>query len=224
MVYNGADAAGGMLRINEIFYTIQGESTFAGRPCVFVRLSGCDLRCAWCDTVYAFAEGDPRTVDAIAREVDAYGCPLVEITGGEPLIQPDVYPLMDRLIADGLTVLLETGGHRSLARVPPAVVKVMDIKCPASGQAQAMDWSNLDLLLPHDEVKFVIADRDDYEYARRIVSAHDLDRRCHAVLLSPVHGVLEPSELAAWVLADRLPARVQLQLHKIIWGAGKRGV
>jgi len=223
VVYNGRKAAGGMLRINEVFHAIQGESTFAGLPCVFVRLSGCDLRCTWCDTAYAFAEGELRSIEEVVGDVQAYGCSLVEITGGEPLLQPDVYPLMARLIEAGETVLLETGGHRSLAQVPAAVVKVMDVKCPASGQAHAMEWSNLGLLLPHDEVKFVIADRGDYEYARGIVQAHGLDRRCHAVLFSPVHGVLDPSELASWVLADRVPARVQLQLHKIIWGAGSRG-
>ena len=213
-----------MLCVNEIFHAIQGESTFAGRPCVFVRLAGCDLRCTWCDTAYAFTAGDTRSVDEVVTEVTAYGCNLAEITGGEPLLQPDVYPLMERLIATGQTVLLETGGHRSLARVPASVIKVMDIKCPGSGEAQATDWSNLTCLLPHDEVKFVITDRADYEYARGIVLAHSLDRRCAAVLFSPVHGVLKASDLSAWVLADRVPARVQLQLHKIIWGAGTRGV
>ena len=213
-----------MLRVNEIFYSIQGESTYAGRPCAFVRLTGCDLRCAWCDTAYAFTEGRIRSIDEVLQEVDAFGCDLVEITGGEPLLQEDVYRLMERLIEGGRTVLLETGGHRSLARVPREVVKVMDVKCPGSGEAHRIDWTNLDLLGPRDEVKFVIADRADYDYATGAVRAHDLDRRCGAVLFSPVHGALAASDLSAWVLADRLQVRVQLQLHKLIWGPDARGV
>src|SRR5579862_3196649 len=152
-----------MLTVNEIFYSIQGESTRAGRPCVFVRLTACDLRCSWCDTPYAFHEGEKRSVDEVVDAVEQYGCPLVEITGGEPLLQEDVYPLMERLMARGRTVLLETGGHRPIARVPAAVVKIVDIKCPGSGHADRNDWSNIDRLAPHDEMKFVIADRADYE-------------------------------------------------------------
>src|SRR2546422_10592796 len=145
-----------MLTVNEIFYSIQGESTFAGRPCVFVRLTACDLRCSWCDTEYAFYEGTKRTVDDVIAEVERHGCPLVEITGGEPLLQDDVYELMDRLLARGRTVMLETGGHRPVSRVPPAVVKILDVKCPASGEAARNDWTNLDRLTSGDEVKFVI--------------------------------------------------------------------
>jgi 7-carboxy-7-deazaguanine synthase len=213
-----------MLTVNEIFYSIQGESTYAGRPCVFVRLTACDLRCRWCDTPYAFFEGQKRSVDEVVAEVDRYGCPLVEITGGEPLLQEDVYPLMERLLATGKEVLLETGGHRPLDRVPPGVVRVIDIKCPGSGEAEATEWRNLEGLTPRDQIKFVIQDRIDYEYAREILTRYQLDRRCGAVLFSPVHGVLDPRTLAAWVLADRLPVRVQLQLHKYIWGAEARGV
>jgi 7-carboxy-7-deazaguanine synthase len=213
-----------MLRINEVFLSIQGESTFTGRPCVFVRLAGCDLRCSWCDTAYAFNEGCDRLIDDVVTEVDGFGCNLVEITGGEPLLQGDVYALMERLLASGKTVLLETGGHRSLARVPGAVVKVVDIKCPRSGESHTTDWSNLACLGVKDEAKFVIADRTDYDYAKDVLLQHDLTRRCGAVLFSPAHGVLGAGDLAAWVLADRLPVRLQLQLHKLIWGPEARGV
>lgn len=213
-----------MLTVNEIFYSIQGESTYAGRPCVFVRLTACDLRCTWCDTPYAFYEGEKRTIDEVLAEVERYGCPLVEITGGEPLLQEDVYPLMERLLAAGKEVLLETGGQRPIDRVPPGVVRVVDIKCPSSGEADAMEWRNLDWLTPRDEVKFVIQGRTDYEYAREVLFRYQLDRRCGAVLFSPVHGVLDPRVLARWVLEDGLPVRVQLQLHKYIWGADVRGV
>jgi 7-carboxy-7-deazaguanine synthase len=213
-----------MLIINEIFHSIQGESTYAGSACVFVRLTACDQRCAWCDTSYAFQEGRALSVDEVVQDVERYRCPLVEITGGEPLLQEDVYPLIRRLIEAGLTVLLETGGHVDVSRVPAAVIKVMDIKCPASGEAARTDWGNLDRLTLRDQVKFVLEDRVDYEYARDVLKQHGLDRRCEAVLFSPVHGVLDPKLLAAWVLADRLPVRVQLQVHKYIWGADVRGV
>lgn len=213
-----------MLTVNEIFYSIQGESTYVGRPCVFVRLTACDLRCVWCDTPYAFTGGRKMTVDEVIAEVRRYACPLVEVTGGEPLLQEDVYPLMERLLAEGLTVLLETGGHLSVARVPHGVVTVLDVKCPGSGEAHRVCWENLDRLRPHDQVKFVVSDRADYEFARRVIRDRELDRRCQAVLVSPVHGVLDPRELAGWMLADRLPARLQLQAHKYIWGAEARGV
>ena len=213
-----------MLTINEIFYSIQGESTYAGRPCVFVRLTACDLRCSWCDTPYAFTEGHKMSVDDIVAEVARYDCPVVEITGGEPLLQEDVYELMQRLHADGRTVMLETGGHRSIARVPRDVLKIVDVKCPGSGEAHRNDLGNLDLLAPHDEVKFVVKDRADYEFARDIVSRHALGTRAAAVLLSPVHGVLSPRTLSEWMLADHLPARLQVQLHKLIWTPETRGV
>ena len=213
-----------MLTVNEIFYSIQGESTRAGEPCVFVRLTACDLRCSWCDTPYAFHEGRKMTVDQVVAEVDRHGCPLVEITGGEPLLQDDVYPLMERLLADGRRVMLETGGHRPIDRVPAAVSKIVDIKCPGSGEADKNHWANLDALAPADEVKFVIKDRADYDYAKRVIAERGLDRRARAVLLSPVHGVMDPKTLSEWMLADHLPARLQLQLHKFIWPPATRGV
>ena len=212
-----------MLTVNEIFHSIQGESTRAGRPCVFVRLTACDLRCTWCDTPYAFHEGRSMTVEDVVRTVDQYGCPLVEITGGEPLLQDEVYPLMERLLASGHTVMLETGGHRPIDRVPADVIKVVDVKCPGSGEAGKNHWPNLDALAPHDEVKFVLADRADYEFAREVVRTK-LQDRTSTILFSPVHGTLDPKQLAEWVLADRLPVQVQLQLHKFIWHPQTRGV
>ena len=213
-----------MLTVNEIFYSIQGESTRAGRPCVFVRLTACDLRCTWCDTPYSFYEGHKRTLDDVVAEVERHGCPLVEITGGEPLLQEEVFPLMERLLEQGRTVMLETGGHRPIDRVPRDVVKILDVKCPGSGEAGKNAWRNLDLLAPHDEVKFVLQDRVDYEFARDVVERYGLAQRTAAVLFSPVHGVLEPRTLSEWMLADHAPARLQLQLHKYIWSPSTRGV
>jgi 7-carboxy-7-deazaguanine synthase len=213
-----------MLTVNEIFYSIQGESTHAGEPCVFVRLTACDLRCSWCDTPYAFFEGVKRTVHDVVSEVEGYGCGLVEITGGEPLLQEDVYPLMEALLARGRTVLLETGGHRPIGRVPAPVVKIVDVKCPGSGEAEQNDWRNLAMLALHDQVKFVIRDRADYEFALAVVLRYELAARASAVLFSPVHGVLDPRTLSEWMLADRVPARLQLQLHKFIWPPDTRGV
>jgi 7-carboxy-7-deazaguanine synthase len=213
-----------MLTINEIFHSIQGESTHAGRPCVFVRLTACDLRCRWCDTPYAFHEGRKMTVDEVVADVEARGCPVVEVTGGEPLLQPDVYPLMQRLLDAGKTVLIETGGHRSIAQVPAGVIRIVDVKCPGSGESEKNDWSNLAHLTPADEVKFVIADRADYDFAREVVRREQLDDKVAAVLFSPVHGELDPKQLAEWVIADRLPVRVQLQVHKYIWSPETRGV
>lgn len=213
-----------MLTINEIFYSVQGESSYAGRPCVFVRLTACDLRCSWCDTPYAFHEGQKRTIDDVLAEVERFGCDLVEVTGGEPLLQREVYPLMASLLERRKTVLLETGGHRSTALVPEPVVTILDVKCPGSGEAARMDWENLARLRPHDEVKFVVKDREDYEYARRVIGEYRLEGRVAAIHLSAVHGVLDPKTLSEWVLADRLPVRVQLQLHKLIWSPDTRGV
>jgi 7-carboxy-7-deazaguanine synthase len=213
-----------MLTVNEIFYSIQGESSRAGRPCVFVRLTACDLRCTWCDTPYAFYEGRKQSVEDVVAAVEQHDCPLVEITGGEPLLQEDVYDLMDRLLERGRTVMLETGGHRPIDRVPAAVVKIIDIKCPGSGEALNNDWANLDRLSPHDEVKFVVMDRADYEFARDVIQRVQLASRCAAILMSPVHGVLDPKTLSEWILADRLPVRLQLQLHKYIWTPDTRGV
>ena len=213
-----------MLTVNEIFHSIQGESTRAGDRCVFVRLTACDLRCSWCDTPYAFYEGRKMSVDDVLAAVEGYGCPLVEITGGEPLLQEGVYELMDRLLAVGHTVMLETGGHRPIDRVPAQVVKIVDVKCPGSGEADKNEWGNLDRLAPHDEVKFVVADRADYEFARDVVVRLQLASRAAAILFSPVHGTLDPKTLSEWVIADRLPVRVQRQIHKYIWSPTTRGV
>ncbi|MCC6988996.1 MAG: radical SAM protein [Acidobacteria bacterium] len=213
-----------MLTVNEIFHSIQGESSHAGRPCVFVRLTACDLRCTWCDSPYAFHEGVKMSVDDIVAAVTAYGCGLVEMTGGEPLLQKELYPLMDRLHEAGLQVLIETGGHRSIAQVPAYATIVMDVKCPGSGEAAKHDAGNFARLRPHDEVKFVIRDRADYDYACEVLRREGLIGKVADVLFSPVHGVLDAQTLAEWVLADRLPVRMQLQAHKYIWGADVRGV
>jgi 7-carboxy-7-deazaguanine synthase len=213
-----------VLTINEIFHSIQGESTYAGRPCVFVRLTACDLRCRWCDTPYAFHEGRKMSVDEVVADVEARGCPTVEVTGGEPLLQADVYPLMQRLLDSGKTVLVETGGHRSIEQVPAGVIRIMDIKCPGSGESEKNDWSNLARLTSRDEAKFVIADRRDYEFARDVVQRERLPSRVNAVLFSPAHGELNPKQLSEWVIADRLDVRVQLQMHKYIWSPTTRGV
>src|ERR1051325_3907317 len=197
-----------MLTVNEIFHSIQGESRRAGDPCVFVRLTACDLRCTWCDTPYAFHEGRKMTIDEVVEQVDGYGCPLVEITGGEPLLQDEVYALMDRLLERGHTVMLETGGHRSIARVPRDVIKIVDVKCPGSGEAAKNDWRNLDALTPHDQLKFVVKDRPDYEFARDAIARHQLAARAAAILMSPVHDVMDAKTLSEWILADPLPARV----------------
>jgi 7-carboxy-7-deazaguanine synthase len=213
-----------MLTINEIFYSIQGESTYSGRPCVFVRLTACDLRCSWCDTPYAFTEGRKWTLDEVLAEVERHACDLVQVTGGEPLLQPDVYPLMQALIDRGKTVLLETGGHLPIDRVPAGVVRIVDVKCPGSGEAARNHWPNLELAGAADEVKFVIADRADYEFARGVVRERRLAERVRAVLFSPVHGALPLLPLAQWILEDALPVRLQVQLHKYIWGPEVRGV
>jgi 7-carboxy-7-deazaguanine synthase len=213
-----------MLTVNEIFHSIQGESTHTGKPCVFVRLTACDLRCSWCDTPYAFTEGRKMSVDEVLERVREYGCDVVEITGGEPLLQKEVYPLMERLLDEGRTVMIETGGHLSADEVPAGVVRVIDVKCPGSGESEKVHWPNLERLRSSDELKFVIKDRTDYEFARDVVSKHDLLTRCAAVLFSPVHGVLEAKQLAEWILADRLPVRLQLQAHKYIWSPETRGV
>lgn len=212
------------LRVNEIFLSIQGESTWAGRPCVFVRLTGCNLRCAWCDTEYAFYAGRQMDVSDIVEQVRGFGCDLVEVTGGEPLLQKGIYALFEALLARGCTVMVETSGERDLSRVDPRVVKIMDLKCPGSGESERNRWSNLDYLTARDEVKFVIGDRHDYEWAREVTREHNLAARVNAVLMSPVFHQLEPAQLAAWILEDRLPVRMQVQMHKHIWSPTARGV
>lgn len=212
-----------MLRINEIFRSIQGESTHAGLPCTFVRLTGCNLRCVWCDTAYAFHEGRSMSVDQVLAEVERLGAPLVEVTGGEPLLQPDAILLMETLLARGYRVMLETGGSLPIDAVPPGVLRILDVKCPGSGESHRNLWSNLDVLRPGDEIKFVIADRADYLWSRDQVRERGLEDRA-PVLFSPVADTLAPGELADWVLEDRLPVRVQLQLHKLLWPGVLRGV
>ncbi len=212
------------LQVNEIFYSIQGESTHAGRPCVFVRLTGCNLRCKWCDTEYAFYEGRQMTIAEVAETVRGYRCELVEVTGGEPLLQEGVYPLTEAMLESGKTVMIETSGAVDAGRLDPRVIKIMDLKCPGSGECERNLWSNLEHLTGRDEIKFVVADRADYEWARDAIAARDLARRVGALLLSPVLGKLAPAALAAWILEDRLPARMQLQMHKQIWPGILRGV
>ncbi|MDH5667507.1 MAG: 7-carboxy-7-deazaguanine synthase QueE [Nitrospira sp.] len=211
------------MQVTEIFHSIQGESTWAGQPCVFVRLTGCPLRCSWCDTDYAFGGGAEQPIDAIIDAVRSYECPLVEVTGGEPLAQPDCTSLLSRLCDDPLTVLLETSGALDTANVDPRVRIILDIKCPGSGMTDRMHWPNVERLRSSDEAKFVIKDRGDYDWAKATVTRFGIDRRC-TVLFSPVFGALDPRRLAEWVLADRLPVRYQLQLHKLIWTPDMRGV
>lgn len=212
-----------MLHVNEIFHSIQGESSLAGCPCVFVRLTGCNLRCAWCDTAYAFHEGKPMSVDEVAEAVGEFGCDLVEVTGGEPLLQPDAIPLMRELQRRGHRVMLETGGSLPIDDVPDGVLRILDVKCPGSRESDRNRWENLALLRRNDEVKFVLAGRDDYLWAVERVRQHGLLSRC-VVLFSSVHAALDPGELGRWVLADRLPVRVQVQMHKILWPGVERGV
>ena len=211
------------LVINEIFYSIQGESSYAGWPCVFVRLTGCNLRCTWCDTTYSFNEGQPTPLDDILAKVRSFETQLVEVTGGEPLLQPNVLLLLKRLCDLGKTVLLETSGSLDIAPVDPRVVKIMDLKCPSSGETDKNRYANLRHLTQLDEVKFVIADQADYDWTRRIITAEQLNQRC-SVLVSPVVERLPLRTLADWILADHLPVRLQTQWHKLIWGSAARGV
>ena len=211
------------LVINEIFYSIQGESSYAGWPCVFIRLTGCNLRCTWCDTTYSFHDGQPIPLDEIVAKVRSFETQLVEVTGGEPLLQPNVLPLMTRLCDLGKTVLLETSGSLDVAPVDPRVVKIMDLKCPSSGETDKNRYANLRHLTKLDEVKFVLADRADYDWAKRIITDEQLNQRC-VILVSPVVERLSLRTLADWILADHLPVRLQTQWHKLIWGAAARGV
>ena len=211
------------LKINEIFFSIQGESTYAGLPCVFVRLTYCNLSCTYCDTTYAFTEGQDMALEEILTQVQSYGSRLVEITGGEPLLQKNVHLLMTELCNRGYRVLLETGGHMSIRPVDSRVTRIMDIKCPSSGESDKNDWSNIEALTARDEVKFVIGNREDYEWAKRILFQHKLNERC-TVLFSPVFNALPNRQLAEWILEDKLPVRFQLQLHKYIWEPDRRGV
>lgn len=217
-------AAPRKLRITEIFHSIQGESTHAGRPSYFVRLTGCNLRCVWCDSEYTFHGGEWMDFDEIFARLEAYpACPLVEVTGGEPMLQKNVIPFMQELLDRGYEVMIETGGSLDLSGVPEGVMRIIDLKPPGSGEVERNLWSNLDLLREGDEVKAVIADRTDYEWAREVVRKHDLCRKV-PVLFSPVFGKLPAEDLAAWILEDALEVRMQLQLHKFIWDPQARGV
>ena len=211
------------LVVHEIYASLQGESSWAGLPCGFVRLSACHLRCTWCDTPHAFDEGARRTVEDVVLEAHSLGTHLVEVTGGEPLLQPGVYPLMAKLADLGHGVLLETSGSLDVSKVDPRVIKVVDVKCPGSGEVESNRWENLDLLGPRDELKFVLAHRADYEWARDQIRARGLEAR-GGLLLSVAHGLLAPADVAAWMLEDRLEARFQVQLHKVLWDPTARGV
>jgi len=217
------------LRVTEIFHSIQGEGTWAGLPCTFIRLTGCPLRCVWCDTEYSFFGGERQALDAILAEVERIGTPLVEITGGEPLIHRNAFVLAERLLDRGYTVLVETSGAVDVAPLDPRAHKIMDLKAPGSGEVAKNLWSNLEHLTPRDEVKVVLKDRADYEWARDEVRRRGLDERVRrgelrAILFSPVWDALDFQELAQWILEDRLPVRFQLQLHKLIWGPNVPGV
>ncbi|MEZ4329117.1 MAG: radical SAM protein [Polyangiales bacterium] len=212
------------LLIHEIYASIQGESSWAGLPCTFVRTSACNLRCRWCDTPQAFTGGTRMTQAAVLEQALATGTPLVELTGGEPLLQPGTLPLMSALADAGRTVLLETSGERDISGVDPRVHRIMDLKAPGSGEHTRNRWENIAHLTPRDEVKFVLADRADYEWARDVVREHALAERVGDVLMSCVFGELSPRDLVAWTLEDALPVRVQLQMHKYIWAPDATGV
>jgi 7-carboxy-7-deazaguanine synthase len=227
------------MQITEIFKSIQGESSHAGLPCVFVRLTGCNLRCSWCDSEYTFTGGHRMTLEEVLQEVEHFSPRggLVEITGGEPILQErEVVPLMHRLLEAGYDVLLETSGERPLEKVPKRVMKIVDVKCPNSGEPNTFHLENLETLEPHDELKFVLSDRGDYEFARDFVAHHRLAGRVRAILFSPAfrkeasgarsasHCLLDPQELAEWMLADDVPARLGLQMHKFIWDPATKGV
>ena len=227
-----------MMRLIELYKSVQGESSFAGAPCIFVRLAGCNLRCSWCDSEYTFTGGRPFTDDEIVAQIEALQpCKLIEFTGGEPMLQArELLPLMQRLLDAGYQLMIETSGERPLADVPKAVHKIVDVKCPGSGMAHTFRMDNLDALTPADEVKFVLSDRADYEFARDFLRAHSLEQRCGGILLSPAfrkqasdertadNMVLDPRELVEWMLEDGLPARLSLQIHKFIWEPRKKGV
>jgi len=214
-----------MLRVTEIFRSIQGESTHAGRPCTFVRLTGCPMRCVWCDSEYTFTGGEHYSIDYVMAQVAAFGCKLVEVTGGEPLAQKEAFNLIKRLCDEGYEVLIETGGYVSTAGLDERAKVILDIKCPASGEEPRNDWSNIDRLRPDkDEVKFVIADEADWLYAKNLIEKHDLEIHTKAVLISPAWGQVDLQQLADWIASSGLNVRMQLQLHKYIWGPDVKGV
>jgi len=214
-----------MLRVTEIFHSIQGESTHAGRPCAFVRLTGCPMRCVWCDSEYTFTGGDHLSVDDVLAQVRALGCNLVEVTGGEPLAQPQAFKLITELCEEGYEVLVETGGYVSTEAVDPRAQIILDVKCPGSGEDKRNHWPNLEVLrADKDEVKFVIANRSDWDFARDIIERFDLEKRAKAVLISPIWNGVNLQEVAGWITSSGLKVRMQLQMHKYIWGSEARGV
>ena len=212
------------LTVNEIYCSIQGESTLAGRPCVFVRLTFCDLRCSWCDTEYAFYEGEKRALHEIVDEVKSYGIPLVEVTGGEPLAQPKTAELLKQLCDLGFEVMVETGGHKDISVVDTRVRRIMDLKCPGSGMQNRNCFANIRHLTRRDEVKFVITSREDYLWAKQQVEEYQLPGRVNAILFSPVFGKINPKEIVEWIVEDKLSVRFQLQMHKFIWPPDMKGV
>lgn len=212
------------LNIIEIFNSVQGETSFSGLPTSFIRLAACNLRCTWCDTTYSFGRGTPYTLKKIVEQVRQNGCRNICITGGEPLLQENVYGLMTELCDLGYVVSLETSGSLCTAKVDPRVATILDIKCPGSGMCAKNYWPNIDLLRPHDEVKFVLADRVDYDYAKEICLKHDLAGKVKEILFSPVFAQLDPKQLIAWILEDKLKVRLNLQIHKFIWSPDTKGV
>jgi len=214
-----------MLRVNEIFYSIQGESTFAGFPCIFIRMTGCNLRCTYCDTTYAYEEGDDIPLHSILTTVKKFACNLIEVTGGEPLIQDETPDLISALIKNGYTVLLETNGSQDISMVDTRCTRIVDIKCPSSGMNNNNYWKNLDYITPNDQLKFVIAHRQDYLYAKKVLDKPAIKRRKKLLInFSPVFNEIDLKDLAGWMLADNLPVRLQIQLHKYIWGEHTKGV
>lgn len=221
---NQIDHKNSTLTIIETYLSVQGESTWAGLPCTFIRLARCNLRCRWCDTTYSFTGGDPRTIGDLLEECKGFGCNLVEITGGEPLAQKECSDLAQALVDEGYTVLVETSGSLPINVLPPETIKIMDLKCPDSEECEKNDWSNIDYLTEKDEVKFVLASRRDYEWARDVIKEYKLETLCGAVLMAPVFGEIESAEIVHWILDDELPVRFQLQMHKFIWPPDQKGV
>jgi 7-carboxy-7-deazaguanine synthase len=213
-----------MLNLIEIFASVQGETSYAGLPTTFIRLAACNLRCTWCDTTYSFGRGDPFSIDFIQQKTRNYGCKNVCVTGGEPLLQENVYRLLNNLCDEGYVVSLETGGSISTSHVDSRVITILDVKCPGSGMSEKNYWQNMKMLREHDEVKFVIKDENDYEYSKNICEEYGLFKRTKQVLFSPVHGLLDPKDLVHWILKDKIPARLNLQIHKYVWTPETKGV
>jgi len=211
------------LKINEIYYSVQGESTHAGRPCIFIRLTYCNLRCSYCDTEYAFYDGKDMEITDIMSEIKQWDCNLVEVTGGEPLFQEECIDLLNELVNSNYEVMLETGGSLSISNVPKKVIKIVDFKCPSSKMVKKNIWSIVDDLQPHDEVKFVIGNRGDFDWAKDRITEYSLDKIC-TLLFSPTFGEIDPQQIVEWILADNLPVRMQMQMHKMIWSPEEKGV